>query len=382
MEMNFNRREWLKAGALTLTGLLAGGRLTGCRESVPSPDKETAASGAETGGGPDLIRLNSNESPYGISDKTRAALLEAVSRSHLYPHNLYPALKKKIAAREGVSPECVLLGAGSTEVMTMLIQRGRERGRILAADPTYFDFLFYADQAGCQVDAVPLNDRYEHDLEAMARSAGPGTGLVYICNPNNPTGSITPADRLRDFCERVSEKVLVVVDEAYFDYAEDPSYSSMIDLVRSERNLMVMRTFSKIYGMAGLRVGYGIARPGIVADLDRLSRNFAPVSCTSLSAAEAAYTDEPFTFSVREKNRRVKAALCEELERRGVFYVPSQTNFVLLRVERDAKTLAGEFEQRGILVRPFSFLDSQWIRVTLGTMDQIRAFLTLLSRPA
>ena len=382
MMPHLNRREWLKTSALSLTGLLAGSGLIGCRGRGPATGKEMDVPREWAGKTSDLIRLNSNESPYGISDKTRSALIEAVSRSHLYPHRRYPELKKLIAEREGVPPESILLGAGSTELMTMLIQMGKEHGRILAADPTYFDFLYYADQTGCPVDAVPLTDRFEHDLQAMEKAVGPGTGLVYICNPNNPTGSITPADALRRFCARVSERALVVVDEAYHEYAEDASYASMLDQVGAGRNLVVTRTFSKIYGMAGLRVGYGVARPDLVKELDRLSRNFAPVAVTSLSAAMAAWRDEPFTSRVRGENRRVKALLAGELEKRGVFHVPSHTNFVLFKVDRDANAMAGEFEKSGILVRPFSFHGSEWIRVTLGTAEQIRAFLALLPRPA
>jgi histidinol-phosphate aminotransferase len=375
MDPVLNRRQWLKAGAMTAAGLLAGGRFAAC-------SRERGESGASAPDPGAVLRLHSNESPYGISQATREALIKAASESHIYPDERYPELKRQIAEKEGVTPEHIVLGAGSTEVMTALIELGRRKGRILATDPTYFDFLYYADLAGCPVDGVPLNGEFAHDLDAMERRIGRDTGLVYVCNPNNPTGSITPAGRLREFCGRAAEGVPVVVDEAYHDYAEGPGYASMVDQVREGRNVVVIRTFSKVYGMAGLRVGYGIARPEIVEELDRLSRNFAPVACTSLAAAVAAYRDTAFVERVVRENRAVREFLCGELERRGFYYVPSRTNFVLFRVNQEAEALAREFEAGGVLVRPFTFSGSQWIRVSLGTMAQVERFLSLLPRPS
>jgi histidinol-phosphate aminotransferase len=205
------------------------------------------------------------------------------------------------------------------------------------------------------------------------------TSFIYICNPNNPTGSITPGDKLRSSCERASQKAPVIIDEAYHEYVEDESYASMIDLVRTRENVIVTRTFSKIFGLAGLRVGYGIARPDIIKELEKIERNFAPVAWLSLNAALASYKNVEFIQYAREKNKEVKSYLYQELGRLGFFYVPSHTNFVLFRVNRDSQEMFKEFEGRNVLIRAFNFNGDNWIRVSLGTLEEMQAFVSVLA---
>jgi histidinol-phosphate aminotransferase len=220
---------------------------------------------------------------------------------------------------------------------------------------------------------------FEHDLGAMTKQISPQTSLIYICNPNNPTGSITAKDRLKLFCEHASNQALVVVDEAYHEYVDDGAYASMIDLVKRGKNVIVTRTFSKIFGLAGLRIGYGIAPPGTIENLKILSRNFAPVAWLSLQAAMASYQDRTFIQAVKEKNKQMRQYLCRELEGLGLRCVPSHTNFVLFQVDQDARKLAKRMEERKILVRPFGFHDRQWIRVTCGNRAELQAFLSSLT---
>jgi len=201
------------------------------------------------------------------------------------------------------------------------------------SDPTYFDFIYYAKLANCDLKHVPLNKTYGHDLKSTEQYITPTTGFVYICNPHNPTGSNTKKEKLSAFCIQFSEQVPVVVDEAYFEYVEDSSYSSMMDLVRQNKNVIVTRTFSKIFGMAGLRVGYGVAKPETIGKLKRVEMNFASISYPSLRAAVSSYTDMSFLRTVLEKNRTAKAYLCTQLENLGYTYIPSHTNFVLTREE-------------------------------------------------
>jgi histidinol-phosphate aminotransferase len=279
-----------------------------------------------------------------------------------------------------VPADHIILGAGSTDVMVTLIHMAKPGGEILAADPTYFDFVYYARSADRMLNQVKLNHRFEHDVEAMEKQISPRTELIYMCNPNNPTGSITPKNKLLPFCERASKRALVVVDEAYHEYTHNESYSSMIDLVRRGKNIIVTRTFSKIFGLAGLRIGYGMAPPHVIAKLEKLSRNFAPVAWLSLEAAIASYIDKSFIQSVKGKNGQAKTFLYEELDKRGLFTVPSQTNFVLFRVDQEAKTLAGRLEEEKIFVRSFRFDDKQWLRVSCGTRDELQAFLHSLDK--
>jgi histidinol-phosphate aminotransferase len=263
--------------------------------------------------------------------------------------------------------------------MTTLIHLYGVRGETLVAEPTYFDFVYYAENVDCPLHSVPLTDNFEHDLQAMEKRITPNTNLVYICNPNNPTGSITPGDKMRSFCARASKKVPVIIDEAYHEYVEDESYASMIDLVRAGQNVIVTRTFSKIFGLAGLRVGYGMGHPDIIQELEKIERNFAPVAWLSLNAALASYKNVEFAQYVREKNKEVKSYLYQELKSLGLTYILSQTNFVLFRVNRDSQEMFKEFEDRNVLIRAFNFNRENWIRVSLGTLEEMQAFVSVLA---
>ncbi len=359
---------------MAVAGLVAGSNLPGCR-------RETSFSGSPSGE-ENLIKLNSNESPYGVSEKVRQAIINSINQSNRYPQRQYFRLRELIAEREKISPENIILGAGSTEIMTTLIHLYGAKGEALVADPTYFDFVYYAENVDCPLRSVPLNNNFEHDLRAMEQRISPNTSLIYICNPNNPTGSITPGDKLRPFCERASRKVPVIIDEAYHEYVEDESYASMIDLVRAGKNVVVTRTFSKIFGLAGLRVGYGMARPDIIQALEKIERTFAPVAWLSLNAALASYRNVEFTQYVREKNKEVKSHLYQDLKRIGLTYIPSHANFVLFRVNRDSQEMLKEFEDRNVLVRAFNFIGDNWIRVSLGTLEEMQAFVSILAEIA
>ncbi len=365
-----NRRQWLKTSTLVTSGLLVSSSFPACGQ------KETLSQSSPIESG--IVKLNSNESPYGLSEGAQKAFIEAMGEAHLYPHKKYIELIELIAEHERLSPEHIILGAGSTEVMNMIIRAFGKKGPIVVSEPTYFDFIYYAELADCVLEYVPLTDSFEHDLKATASRITPQTGFVYICNPNNPTGSITHKEGLLAFCSQFSDDVLVVVDEAYHDYVEDSSYSSMMDLIRRDKNVIVTRTFSKVFGMAGLRVGYGVARPDTITKLKRLEMNFASISYPSLRAAISSYTDMSFVQSVLEKNRSAKAYLCTQLENMGYDYIPSHTNFVLFKVKRPAKEVAEDFERNNILVRSFQDKDNQWIRVSLGTLKEMQTFVSAL----
>lgn len=366
-----NRRQWLKTSAIAVAGLMAGTRLPACRDeaSIVQGDREVEFP----------IRLNNNESPFGISPNAQDAITGSIKASARYPHDHYIQLVDLIAEREDIPPDHIILGAGSTDVMVTLIHLKKGEGEILLADPSYFDFVYYANRSDCRLNSVPVNDKYEHDLSIMEKQLSSQTGLIYICNPNNPTGSITPKDGLNSFCEHASKQALVVVDEAYHEYVEDEDYESMIGLVKQGKNIIVTRTFSKIFGLAGLRIGYGMAHPDIIKNLNKLSRNFAPVAWLSLKAAIASYKDRMFVQNVRQKNEQVKSYLYGELEKLGLFYIPSHTNFVLFRVDRSARELTEKLEQQKFFVRPFGLHDSQWIRVSCGTKEELQVLVNSLT---
>jgi histidinol-phosphate aminotransferase len=366
-----NRRQWLKTSAIGLAGLMAGPDFLACRRKSSIPEKRLGAD--------DFVLLNNNESPFGISPDAKESITNSIQLSNRYPHDYYSHLIDLIAEQEDIPPDHIILGAGSTDVMVTLIHLAKMGGEILVGDPTYFDFIYYANRADCKLNKVRLNDKFEHDLEAMEKQISSQTNLIYICNPNNPAGSLTPKDNLKTFCKRASKQTLVVVDEAYHEYVEDGAYASMIDLVRQGQNIIVTRTFSKIFGLAGLRIGYGIAHPGIIEKLNKLSRNFAPVAWLSLQAAIASYQDRAFIQTIKKKNEQVRQYLCQELEKMGILCVPSHTNFVLFKIDQDAREMVKVLERQKILVRPFGFHDSQWIRVSCGTKEELQAFLSSLA---
>ena len=371
MAPTMNRRQWLKTSTLATTGLIMSSSFPSCGQEETFPEQSMQISGT--------LKLNSNESPYGLSEKARQAMVESLSESHLYPHTKYAELIEMIAESEKLTPDHIILGGGSTEIMNMIIRAYGTTGSIVVSDPTYFDFVYYAKLANCDIKHVPLDGAYGHDLKSTEQHIIPQKGFVYICNPNNPTGSITKKEKLLAFCSQFSDQVPVVVDEAYYEYVEDFSYSSMIDLVRQNKNVIVTRTFSKIFGMAGLRVGYGVAKPETIDKLKRVEMNFASISYPSLKAAVSSYTDMSVLYAILEKNRSAKAYLCTQLENLGYTYIPSHTNFVLFKVERPAEDMAKEFRGKNILVRPFQFGGNQWIRVSLGTIKEMQVFVSALS---
>jgi histidinol-phosphate aminotransferase len=366
-----DRRQWLKTSALALAGLMTNPSAISCKKETSLTQKIPVAD--------DIIILRSNESPFGISPNARNAITDSINLSNRYPHRQYTRLIDLIAERENVSPDHIILGAGSTEVMVTLIHFTKDRGEILLGDPTYFDFVYYATQSDCYLKKVRLNDNFTYHLDAMEKQISERTGLVYLCNPINPTGTITPASRLQPFCEQASKQALVVVDEAYHEYVEDEAYSSMISLVKQEKNIIVTRTFSKIFGLAGLRIGYGIAHPETITKLEKWSRNFAPVSWLSLQAAIASYQDREFIQTTKEKNKQMRQFLWRELEKLGLACIPSHTNFVLFQIDQDARELAKKLEESKILVRPFGFHDKQWIRVSCGTKQELQTFVSALA---
>ena len=367
-----NRRQWMKTGALAAAAL-----------SIERPVR-----GASLFGGPQassqtakpLARLWANENPYGPSEKARRAMLAAVSEGNRYPTSLadYAELEGLIAQREGLTPEHVVLGSGSGEVLCMAgVAYGLEGAQILAADPTFPALMRYAEAVGGRVARVPLNERFEHDLDQMQHQLTPAVRLVYICNPNNPTGTIVAASRLRDFCAEVSRRAPVLVDEAYREYADAKEFSSMIELVRKGLNVIIVRTFSKIYGLAGMRVGYALAQPDAISRLRQFRMGI--INGVGLRGAIASYQDEEFVQLSRRKNLEARAYLYKELETMGRRFVPTQGNFVWMHAGRENRGLPEALAARGVFINGNRApLNDDWARITLGTMAEMKLFVSAL----
>ena len=380
-----NRRQWIKSSVLaTGSFTIISGSLSNAFGKAPT-SLQKYVSTTETMSGEmirrqsmvDLkARLSANENPFGPSAKAKKALVEAIDKSYQYPMRTLQTLSENIATYEGLSVENVMLGAGSGPLLQAAVAYfGKKGGNLISGDPTYGnipnDMTEYFNTEWKQ---VPLTADYKLDLKAMEKAIDDKTVLMYVCNPNNPTGTTVDAAELKSFCERVSKKVPVFVDEAYIDYMANPKEASVMECVRKGHNVMVARTFSKLYGFAGLRVGYMVAQTPMLEALKPYSKGGRSISATSGSAALACYQDSEFLQEALKKTNESKEYLYKILRKQGYEYIPSDTNFVLFPIKTEGKKFVEEMMARGVSVRFWKFSDKNWCRVSIGLMDEMKAF--------
>jgi len=322
-----------------------------------------------------IVRLSANENPYGPSAKANEAMKNAHSMCNRYPDEANDVLIDKIAKINNVNREQVVLGDGSSEILKLCAETftGPTQGKLIAADPTFEAILEYAKPDGAEVVKVPLTSSFAHDLPKMS---GPAKGgLIYICNPNNPTASITPKNDLREFIANAQRETMILVDEAYFHYADSPDYESMIPLVKDHPNLIVARTFSKIYGMAGLRCGYCVAQPETIKRMHPFQM-WDSVNIMALAAASASLDDPEQVPNGQRLNSEAKAFVISELDKLGYKLIPSQANFFMFDCKRPVVPLIQALKQRNVQVgRLFPALPSH-MRVTIGKKSEMEAFLS------
>jgi histidinol-phosphate aminotransferase len=286
-----------------------------------------------------------------------------------------PQLYDKIATYEGVKPQNILMDAGSTPLLLAAAMYYTKGGKnVITGDPSYDDLPSRAEALEGKWIKVPLTADYKLDLDAMEAKVDSNTGLVYICNPNNPTATIVDTEKLKAFCERVSKKTTVFVDEAYIDYLPDPQASTMISQVKAGNNVIVARTFSKLYGFAGLRLGYIITQPETVKTFDKYTTQSWSVTATTLAAALAGYREEAFLQDTLKKTLASKEYLYSVLKKEGYEYIPSSANFVMFPLKMEGKKFVGEMMKRGVGVRNWKFNNKDWCRVSIGRMDEMEAF--------
>ena len=364
-----DRRQWLRTAGIGGAFSLLGGW-----KALASPEVWEVS---EQWPGDAPVRLSSNENPYGPSKRVREAIIKSLDDGCRYPFARTGSLMEALARKEGVSPDHLVLTAGSTEgLKTAGLTYGIQGGEIVASNPTFHVLMEYAEQFGAYVHRVPVNERLGHDLEAMERRISHLTKLVFVCNPDNPTGTLLPAARMRDFCTSVSNRAVVFADEAYFDYVTEPGYPSMTELVKEGMNVIVSRTFSKVYGLAGIRIGYLVARPDIAA---RLRKNvMANLSMPAIHAATAALEDEEFYRFSLKKNEEAKTAIYKTLDRLGMKYAPSHANFVFFQTGRPVQEFNKAMADKGVIVgRAFPPL-LDWCRVSTGTEEEVGRFVRAL----
>jgi len=366
MSKEMTRRQWLTQSGIVLGGT-ALASYGGMSQAFALPLQSTSHS---------PIRMMYNENPYGPSEAARRAMIKAFDEANLYTFSrgdAYDKLRALIAQQVDLTPDHIVVSAGSTEVLRAagLITALKE-GEVVSPHPTFKALTRYAESMGVKIHRVPLDEDFHFDLSAIRKKIAKKVKLIYLCNPNNPTGTITPYNKLRPFCEEMAKEALVFVDEAYYEYVTDPQYRSMAELVREGHNVIVSRTASKIHGLAGLRVGFGIADPELIRYLrERLT---GTNNIIGLRAAIASYQDEDFQKSCRRKNKEAKEFLYRILRKTGHRYLPSHTNFVFFHTGLPIEEFQDAMKKHGILVgRPFPpYLD--WCRLSMTKPEGMERF--------
>jgi histidinol-phosphate aminotransferase len=365
--MSISRRKFAQ-----LLGAGAAAAVVRPRLSFAKPTQSPATS-LPAGG--NIVRLSANENPYGPCPKALQAMTDSFGLACRYPDEHNNVLIDKLAKLNIVDRNEILLGDGSGEILKLCAETftGPQNGNLIAADPTFEAILHNATANGAEVVKVPLISSFAHDLPKMLGAAK--RGLVYVCNPNNPTASITPKDELRDFITKTPRETMILVDEAYFHFADSPEYESVIPLVKDHPNLIVSRTFSKIYGMAGLRCGYCIAQKETIERMRR-QQMWDSVNCMALAAATASLDDPDHVPNGQRLNKEAKTFTTSELEKMGYKIIPSQANFIMFDCKRPVVPLIKAMKEQNVHVgRLFPALPNH-MRLTIGKKAEMEAFLT------
>ncbi len=326
----------------------------------------------------EVIKLASNENPLGPSPKGIEAAMRALAEAHRYPDDSYYHLRHKIAAVYNVPPDWVLLGRGSDEILLHIVQTFIEPGdEVVFSTPSFVMYEILGTLMDAVCVKVPLRD-YIHDVAGLLEAITERTKLVFVDNPNNPAGTILRERAVRALLDEVPEGVIVVLDEAYAEFVEAKDYPQSLEFVRAGYPVIVLRTFSKAYGLAGLRVGYGFARPELTQHLLKVREPFN-VSSVAAAAAEAALGDREFLERVRQTVWTNKRMMYRLLEQMGLRYVPTEANFVLIDLQRPAREVADALLRKGVIVRPCEpFGLPNHLRVDIGTAETVERFATAL----
>ncbi|TDY48984.1 pyridoxal phosphate-dependent aminotransferase [Algoriphagus zhangzhouensis] len=385
MNKSMNRRDWLRASMLAVGGLASAPALafkgaslvshapgSVIKELVPHVPLDESRM---------MAKLNANENPYGPSPKVIKAIADSVSLGNRYGHGDAAILIDMIAEKEGVKPENIMLGPGSTDLLekTAIVQF-QQGGNIVAGDPAYMSIMNTAQAMGGNWKAVPLTKDYAHDLKAMAAAVDSNTNLVYVCNPNNPTGSITDAGELKKFCSEVSAKVPVFVDEAYLEFLENPDSQTMVGLVSEGKDVIVARTFSKIHGMAGLRIGYIVATPERIETITNKVRSTMGLCVTSLKGAIASMQEKTFLAQCKSQNTECREYVEDEIKKMGFNPIPSYTSFMIFPIAMDGREFMKSMYEEGVGIRTYQMYDQSWCRVSMGTHDELAYFVDTIKK--
>ncbi len=371
-----SRRGLLLKGAVGGAALVSGGaQLVRPAFAAPAPNAKSASNLPPNlfGPKPGVALLSRNENPYGPAPGVAAAVAEATSLGAYYADTAY--LASMIAEKNRIKPNQIALSTGSGEALAAMAMAWGKKGTIVVPSLFWETTAVYAEQKGAKLKRIPLTADWDIDLDAMEAAVDDSVSLVHICNPNNPTGKLLDPAKLKAFCQRVSKKATVVVDEAYNELTDDPAKNSIMDLVRAGDNVIVARTFSKIYGMAGMRIGYMMTTP----DNARVINDYVMswMGAPQVAAAVASYNDEAFLAYSKSKVREAREMVLAAVKAAGLSNLPTEVNFVYVKVP-DAAVLQREMAEKGVMIRgPYGKL-TEWSRVSMGKIDDVKRYTAAL----
>lgn len=367
--MGSNRRSWLKQMGLGVAGLTIPGLKS---IALPSMDFDEQLIDDSP------IRLSSNENPYGPSLLARKAMAEHLPASNRYGSAQMNELVAAIAQKHYITSGNILMGAGSTEILDIVARYSALKGgSFVIPVPTFAFWANMIEKTGFKKISVPLTADKKIDLPAMMAAIQDDTRLLYICNPNNPTGTMCRRDELVEFVKKVSGKALVLVDEAYIDFTEQPSLS---DLVTENRNIIIAKTFSKIYGMAGARVGYALAHKDTIAEISQVT-TWVNGSCSvpSVAAAIASLKDEQFVKETYSKIHEARKYTITEMGKLNIRCIPSNTNFIYFTLADYKKDYFDLLKRNNIVGTYIYEEEGKWTRITVGTKEEMQKFIKAIS---
>jgi histidinol-phosphate aminotransferase len=364
--MDTKRRYWIKKAGLSLASLTVLNNLSNAMPAYESDDFYLP---------PDTpIKLTSNENPYGPSPLARKAMVKAVNISNRYPWDDTALLREKLGTKFGLTKEHVVIGAGSSEILGLIGQLiAKDKSHFVAADLTFRIWRRAAIDLGATITRTDLTADKKHDLSALEKATTLSTKLIYICNPNNPTGTIVDAQLLKSFIEEMSKKQIIVIDEAYLEYTNEPSMASF---AATNKNVIVVKTFSKMYGLAGARIGYALAHPDTIKMLNSMQPwPNAGASACAVAAAMATLDDSNFSTTTIAKNNTVKLMLYDFYKSKNIPYITSYTNFIYYSVAQYKGDFPKEMENRKILCGGITEEKEKWTRITIGTENEMKKYI-------
>jgi len=363
-----HRRQLLKQSALSIAAFTFSRDLFS-RE----PERIIATSGFA-----DFIKLSSNENPHGPSPRAKKAMMEAVNTSNRYPWDVTTQLREKLGAKYNLTKDHIAIGAGSSELLGVVsVMAALQKGNAVAPDPTFRLWMPAARKTGLRVKLVALTPDKRTDLQRMKDNMDADTKMVYICNPGNPTGTVLPAGELETFIKDIAARCIVLLDEAYTEFSDEPS---MAKLVNDHPNLVVAKTFSKIYGMAGARVGFAIAHPQTIKQLNELQAwPNAGASAVALAGAVASFDDKEFMSFCKKENQKARTIFYEALDKTGMRYIPSHTSFVYFDSSTYGKDVRMLLEAQQIIGARTFEEGTKWLRLSVGTKEEMQKVAHILT---